>query len=362
MPQLLVLNTGSSGLKFATYDASDRLQPIQRGGVEGLGGSARLRITGADGTTVHDGAIDATTPLDAIDALGGLLSASIAAVGHRIVHGGPDFDSHVLVDDAALARIEAQDPLAPLHNPPAVAVLKAVRDRLGCPQVACFDTVFYRGHPAVADRFAIPDDLYQAGVRRYGFHGLSYEYIAGRLPAERGQGRVVAAHLGSGASLCALLAGRSVASTMGFTALDGVPMGTRSGEIDAGVLLWLMRERGMDADRLEHFLYKECGLKGLSGISADIRDLQASGSPLARLAVDYFIYHVVRGVADMAAALQGIDALVFTGGIGEHNAAVRDAVLDRLSWLRFAHHVIPTDEEAVIARHTWASVGAAAPQ
>ena len=228
------------------------------------------------------------------------------------MHGGPDLAAPALVDAATLARIEALVPLAPLHNPPAVAVLKALAQLFpGLPHVACFDTAFHRGHPAVADRFAIPDALYREGVRRYGFHGLSYEFIAGAL-AERvpeiALGRVVVAHLGSGASMCALAGGRSVNSSMGFTALDGLPMGTRPGSLDAGVILWLQQQKGWDVDQVERFLYADCGLKGLSGVSNDMRTLLASEAPLAKLAVEYFVYHVARTAGALAAAMGGIDA------------------------------------------------------
>ena len=301
--------------------------------------------------------------------------------GHRVVHGGPDLAAPVVVDSVTLARIEALEPLAPLHNPPAVAVLKALAERFPkLPQVACFDTAFHRGHPAVADRFAIPDVLYREGVRHYGFHGLSYEYIAGALAEqvpEIALRRVVAAHLGSGASMCALAGGRSVDSSMGFTALDGLPMGTRPGSLDAGVIIWLQRQKGWTVDRVEHFLYADCGLKGLSGVSNDMRTLLACEAPLARLAVEYFVYHVARTAAALAASM-GIDGLVFTAGIGERSTEIRARVLRRLRWLGFsldeaanqaggplltrsdserAAYVIATDEEVVIARHTLALIG-----
>jgi acetate kinase len=306
---------------------------------------------------------------------------ALIGFGHRIVHGGPDMASPVLVDAATLAKIEALEPLAPLHNPPAVTVLKAL-SRLfpDLPHVACFDTAFHRGHPPVADRFAIPDELYREGVRRYGFHGLSYEYIAGAL-AERvpeiALGRVVVAHLGSGASMCALASGRSIDSSMGFTALDGLPMGTRSGSLDAGVILWLQQQKGWSVDRVERFLYDECGLKGLSGVSNDMRTLLASDAPMAKLAVEYFVYHVARTASALTAALGGIDGMVFTAGIGEHSPEIRTRVLHRLRWLGFSideaanqaggplltrsdsplpAYAIPTDEELVIARHARALI------
>jgi acetate kinase len=385
--RLCVLNAGSSSLKFGVYGIEGGLRQLEIGAVEGIGGKARLRITTADGKPVHEAALDApdhATALDAVEAVsnGPLARSGLMAFGHRVVHGGPDMTAPVVVDAATLARIEALDALAPLHNPPAVAVLRALGERFpGVMQVACFDTAFHRGHPAVADRFAIPDALYQEGVRRYGFHGLSYEYIAGALTEhvpEIASGRVVVAHLGSGASMCALAGGRSVDSSMGFTALDGLPMGTRSGSLDPGVILWLQQQKGWDADRVEHFLYEECGLKGLSGVSNDMRTLLASEVPLAKLAVEYFVYHVAKTAGSLAASMGGIDGMVFTAGIGERSPEIRERVLRRLGWLGFAldeaanqaagprltrpdslrpAYVIPTDEEIVIARHTLALLG-----
>lgn len=378
--RIVVLNTGSSSLKFAAYPLRPEAPPLLSGQVDGIGGSARLKITGE---TAHDGPMTAADPHAAMQALADLpdgpLSGNIAAFGHRIVHGGPDLDRSVLVDDAVLARIEAISPLAPLHNPPALDVLKGLRKRFpGVPHVACFDTAFHRGHPAVADRFAIPDALYQEGVRRYGFHGLSYQYIAGAMKTQAPEiaaGKVVVGHLGSGASMCALVNGRSVDSSMGFTALDGLPMGTRSGSLDAGVILWLQQQKGWPVDRVETFLYHDCGLKGLSGLSNDIRDLLASDAPLAKLTVEYFVYHTARTAGALAVSMGGIDGLVFTAGIGEHSAPIRARVLDRLRWLgfeldsaanekgtgrittatsRLTAFVIPTDEERVIARETLA--------
>lgn len=382
--RVVVLNTGSSSLKFAVYPFTPEAPPLASGSVEGIGGSAHLKIA-ANGKTTHDAAITAATPHAAMEALAALpdgpLAGRIGAFGHRIVHGGPDLSRPVLIDDAALARIEALSPLAPLHNPPALDVLKGLRKRFpDVPQVACFDTAFHRGHPAVADRFAIPDALYQEGVRRYGFHGLSYAYIAGAMQTQApgiAAGKVVVAHLGSGASMCAMVDGQSVDSSMGFTALDGLPMGTRSGSLDAGVILWLQQQKGWPVDKVEDFLYHHCGLKGLSGLSNDIRDLLASEAKLAKLAVEYFVYHVARTAGALAVSMGGIDGFVFTAGIGEHSVPVRARVLERLRWLGFAvddaanaagkgrittagsgisAYVIPTDEERVIARETLAIV------
>jgi acetate kinase len=282
-----------------------------------------------------------------------------------------------------LAQLERYVPLAPLHQPHNLAAIRSIFANFPeLPQVACFDTAFHRNHSATADYYAIPQHLHAEGVRRYGFHGLSYEYIASRLPdaaPEAAAGRVIVAHLGSGASMCALSGGRSIESTMGFTALDGLPMGTRPGQIDPGVILYLIEEKRMTAQVVQDFLYRECGLKGLSGISNDVRELQSSADPRAAFALDYFCYRVGLNAGMLAAALGGIDAFVFTAGIGENSAAIRARIADRLGWLgavldaranlaharrisvaesRVALYIIPTDEELMIARHTLATLSA----
>ena len=286
--------------------------------------------------------------------------------------------SRSLIDDVALKRLQAFESLAPLHQPNNLGPIRTLLQRQPeLPQIACFDTAFHRGHPEIADRYALPERFYQEGVRRYGFHGLSYEYIASRLPEvaqDIAKGRVVVAHLGSGASMCAIHAGKSVESTMGFTALDGLPMGTRPGQLDAGIVLYLLTEKGMSAGEIEHLFYYDCGLKGLSGISNDVRDLLTSSDPRAKLALDYFVYRIALFTGMLAAAMSGIDGFVFTAGVGENAPAIREAVAKRLSWLgleldpeanakggegrisaqgaRVSCYVVPTDEELMIARHT----------
>ena len=293
------------------------------------------------------------------------------------MHGGPDYSAPTVITEAVLKRLDAFSPLAPLHQPNNLAPIRAVRARQPqLLQVACFDTAFHRGHPEIADRYALPESLYEEGVRRYGFHGLSYEYIADRLPSdapELAKGRAIVAHLGSGASMCAIQAGKSMECTLGFTALDGLPMGTRPGQLDPGIVLYLMSEKGMSAKEIERFLYNECGLKGLSGISNDVRDLLVSPDPRAMRALDHFVYRIALATGMLASALGGIDGFVFTAGIGENAPQIREAVAKRLAWLgleldaeangkggprisragsRVACYVIPTDEELMIARHT----------
>ncbi|MDR3515346.1 MAG: acetate/propionate family kinase [Azospirillaceae bacterium] len=384
---ILVVNAGSSSLKFQifTSDREGALAVISRGQFEGLGVAPHFVALDPEGHVLseqrwEDGALaDHAAAFVFFETWlnGNLSDVALIAAGHRVVHGGFRFEAPALVTPEVLAELQRISYLAPLHQPHAVAciaALTAIKPEL--PQIACFDTAFHRNHPPVADRFAIPFEYYQAGVRRYGFHGLSYEFIARRLrqlAPDLAAGRVVVAHLGNGSSLCAIRNGVSIDSTMGFTALDGMPMGTRCGSIDPGVLLYFLRQRGMSVDDVEAMLYKKSGLLGLSGISSDMRLLLSADSDHAREAVDYFVYHVVREVGALAAALGGLDGLVFTAGIGEHASQIHTRVVEALAWLGLAidpvahangalrispddHNpsvwVIPTDEERMIARHT----------
>jgi acetate kinase len=382
---ILVVNAGSSSIKFQLFalDTRDQLKRLLKGQIEGIGVHPKLSAKGSDGKPIEEtwSAQDVGSVPQALDKLVAFLRGRLGtlptAIGHRVVHGGPDYSEPTVIDDEVLDRLEAFSPLAPLHQPNNLAPIRAVRSRQPhLLQVACFDTAFHRGHPEVADRYAVPENLYAEGVRRYGFHGLSYEYIAGRLPEvapDIARGRVVVAHLGSGASMCAIVAGKSVESTLGFTALDGLPMGTRPGQLDPGVVLYLMSEKGMSAKDIERFLYNECGLKGVSGISNDVRELLKSPDPGAKRALDYFVYRIALYGGMLAAAMNGIDGFVFTAGIGENAPAIREAVARRIAWLgveldaeanargetrisrkgsRVACYVIPTDEELMIARHT----------
>lgn len=378
---VLTLNAGSSSIKFSLFAAGGGdLDLITVGEVEGLGGQPRLRRKGAPDRDL--------APAEARDheaALGTILAelgrtfpaAEIGAVGHRVVHGGPDFGAPVLVDEDILARLAALESWAPLHQPHNVAGLRAARAAFPkAPQIACFDTGFHHGHDFVNDAYGLPRALYESGVRRYGFHGLSYEYVARRfaeIAPQAAAGRVVVAHLGNGASVCALRAGRSVASTMGFSTLDGLPMGTRPGQLDPGVILYLLEARGLDSAALVDLLYKQSGLKGLSGLSNDMRALEASSRPEAAQAIDYFVHRLVAEIAALASTLDGLDALVFTGGIGEHSSRVRGAAMARLRWLgveanpaandaqalrisadtsRIGVYVLATNEERMIAEHS----------
>jgi acetate kinase len=316
------------------------------------------------------------------DFLSGLEGFDLVAIGHRVVHGGPDFDHAVLIDEEILERLATFQALAPLHQPNNLAPIRlAMGINPEVPQVACFDTAFHRGHPAVAETYAIPRALHEEGIRRYGFHGISYEYVAERLHAvapDLADGKVIVAHLGSGASMCALSGGRSIESTMGYTALDGLPMGTRPGQLDPGVVLHLIGQKGMTAAAVSSMLYKECGLKGLSGISNDVRVLLDSDDPRAAFAIDVFVHRCALSAGMLAAALGGLDAFVFTAGIGENSPEIRGRIAERLAWLgaeidpaanaggrtvlstpssRVRLLVIPTDEELMIARHVLQLVG-----
>ena len=391
MDTILVANAGSSSVKFQVFAAEQNgaLTRQIRGQIDGVGTSPRLRATGADRTVLIDRTLNSQAVRDVSAALttaGTWLRDELridpAAIGHRVVHGGPDYDRPVRVNAEVVARLERYVPLAPLHQPHNLAPIRSILARFpDLPQVACFDTAFHRGHGGLADRYAIPEQLYAEGVRRYGFHGLSYEYIASLLPSaapEIATRRVIVAHLGSGASMCALQSGRSVESTMGFTALDGLPMGTRPGQLDPGVVLHLISGKGMAAADVQKFLYHDCGLKGLSGISNDMRELQDSSDPRAVLATEYFVYRVGLNAGLLAAALGGVDGFVFTAGIGENSPKIRAAIATRLAWLgvsldananaegrslisqtgsRVPVYVLPTDEELMIARHTLALLG-----
>ncbi|HSD59347.1 MAG TPA: acetate/propionate family kinase [Burkholderiales bacterium] len=390
---ILVLNAGSSSIKYSVFvDNSAGPKLLLRGQLEGLYTAPRFEAKDAKGTLVsehrwkegealgHDGAIAHLRSFLRERSA----SHRLIAVGHRVVHGGEDYAAPVRVTPEVMAKLEKYVSLAPLHQPhnlsPIKALLKSAPDT---PQVACFDTGFHRSHSAVAQAFALPGEITERGVRRYGFHGLSYEYIASVLAQydrRAAEGRTVVFHLGNGASMCAMKAGRSVASTMGFTAMDGLPMGTRPGNIDPGVVLYLMDEMKMDARAIENLLYKKSGLLGISGISSDMRTLLASDDPKAKFAVEVFIYRAGRELGSLAAALEGLDAIVFTAGIGEHAAPVRERICRAAAWLRVeldaaanaaggpristesskvSAWVIPTNEELMIARHTRALVGAA---
>jgi acetate kinase len=387
---ILVLNAGSSSLKFTEFavGSGDSLAIKLSGSLEELYGRARFRARDASGAVLgqhewsedvppqHAGALDYL--FDWLQQHGG--DSQLIAVGHRVVHGGETYSAPIRVDAATLAVLEEFIPLAPLHQPHNLLPIREIAARRpGLLQVACFDTAFHRSVPPIAQAFALPESITRRGVRRYGFHGLSYEYVASVLPAldaRAAAGRTVVLHLGNGASMCAMLAGRSVATTMGFTAVEGLPMGTRSGSLDPGVILYLMQELGMDAAAIESLLYKESGLLGVSGVSSNMRELLGSDDPRARLAIDLFVYRIGREVGSLAAALGGLDALVFTAGIGEHAAPIRAAVCRRAQWLgveldeaanaaggpristtssRVGAWVIPTNEELMIARHTRAT-------
>jgi acetate kinase len=383
---IVVLNAGSSSLKFSLFVVrADGLVLDVGGQIEGLHTAPRFVARDGTGRTVaerswgegerlgHDGAVEHLT---------GFLRERLAGdrlvgVGHRVVHGGLEYAEPVRVDRVVLEALERLVPLAPLHQPHNLSPIAALLERApDLPQVACFDTAFHRTNPDVAQRFALPEELHEAGVRRYGFHGLSYEYIASALPgvdARAAHGRTVVLHLGNGSSMCAMQAGKSMVSTMGFTAVDGLAMGTRCGSLDPGVILYLMDERHMDARAIERLIYNESGLLGISGISSDMRTLLTSPDPRAARAVDVYVYRIRRELGSLAAALGGLDALVFTAGIGENASTIRERVCRDAAWLgveldataneaggprisapgsRVSAWVIPTNEELMIGRHT----------
>jgi acetate kinase len=385
---ILVVNAGSSSVKFQLFgmEGAEKLRRIVKGQFDGIGTRPRLRAEGDNKALLIEREYSRESVPDVPAAIYETAAwlrqnqrVNLAAIGHRVVHGGPEYSQPVLIDENVLTRLERYSPLAPLHQPNNLAPIRTLlKSRPDSPQVACFDTAFHRTHSEIADRFAIPEQFYIEGVRRYGFHGLSYEYVADRLQQVAPQianKRVIIAHLGSGASMCALANGRSIESTMGFTALDGIPMGTRPGQIDPGVVLYLISEKGMSAKAVQDLLYKESGLKGLSGFSNDVRELFDSTDSRAKLAIDYFVYRVALYAGLLAAALGGLDAFVFTAGIGENSPVMRERIARRLDWLgaeldpeanangallisrtgsRVALYTIPTDEELMIARHTLA--------
>jgi acetate kinase len=382
--ELLVLNSGSSSIRFALYSPARDPERLLQGLISGLDATPAFHASDGGGKPLPAALPQAGARLTHAAALAHLLDwlsaaghgSKLGCAAHRVVHGAERRADPVRVDARILAELDALVPLAPLHQPHNLAAIHAlIKLQPGLPQVACFDTAFHRTQPPVAQAFALPRDITDGGVRRYGFHGLSYEHVATVLPQHlgpRADGNVVVAHLGAGSSLCAMRGRRSVATTMGFTALDGLMMGTRSGAIDPGVVFYLMREKSMSAGDVESLLYHRSGLLGVSGISSDMRDLLASPDPRAREAIDLFTYRAAREIGSLVAALGGLDALVFTAGIGEHSAEVRAMICERARWLgveldaeanrehraiisapgsRVAACVVPTDEEIVIARH-----------
>ncbi|MBV8187606.1 MAG: acetate/propionate family kinase [Alphaproteobacteria bacterium] len=385
---IAVLNAGSSSIKFALYEATPEETLLFRGQIESIGLAPHLKVADAAGAVVGerrwpDGKLDHREATNEILKVGRELLAGrpVLAFGHRVVHGGVGFTGPVRIDRAVMDELAKLVPLAPLHQPHNLAPIEAIAAASAIPQVACFDTAFHRSQPALAQAFGLPRDITAAGVRRYGFHGLSYDFIVSRLrqldPALARQ-RLVIAHLGNGASACAVHEGLSVASTMGFTAVDGLMMGTRTGALDPGVLLWLLDERGYDSKAIEDLLYRKSGLLGVSGLSSDMRTLRQSAEPAAREAIALFVYRIVREVGSLAAALGGLEGLVFTAGIGENDAATRAEVGAGCSWLgvtvdpsrnaagrgvissdasRVKVLVLPTDEERMIARYTGRTLG-----
>lgn len=387
----LVLNAGSSSLKFCVFERppGDAWHLEARGQIEGIGTTPRLSVKDANDQSLAKQDVKVADGHEAVEALAVWLRSQyggsrVLGVGHRVVHGGAQFKGPTVINEHVLDELRKLIPLAPLHQPYNLAAIEAVTERLpSVPQVACFDTSFHRGQPPVAELIPLPRELRQKGLQRYGFHGLSYEYIASVLPQvapDVARGRVIVAHLGSGASMCALKEGKSVDSSLGFTALDGLCMGTRPGSIDPGVVLHLAQGLNFSPKDIETLLYKKSGLLGISGISNDMRDLLGRNDPAARLAVDYFVYRAAKEIGALAAVLGGLDALVFTAGIGENSAEVRQRICESSAWLgieldhranterlskistsrsKVSVWVIPTNEELMIARHTGLLLGLA---
>ena len=387
---IAVVNAGSSSVKFGFYDSEGEETLLLRGAVEQIGVSPTLTASDGDGNDL----VELNWPAEGFghaQAMGAILEvareqlpagSTVNGVGHRVVHGGTRFAAPVEVTPEIILELEKLSPLAPLHQPHNLGPIKGIAQNAPhIRQVACFDTAFHQTQPHLAQAFALPRELSDAGIKRYGFHGLSYDYVSARLKEvapDHADKRIIIAHLGNGASICAIHQGRSVATTMGFTAVEGLVMGTRCGSIDPGVLIYLMDEHGMDARALESLVYKKCGLLGVSGISSDMRTLRASDDPRAREAIDLFIYRIVREIGSLAAALGGLDGLVFTGGIGQRDAKTRREVAAGCAWLgaeldearndgkeglisaegsRLPMWVVQTDEERVIARQTAAVLG-----
>jgi acetate kinase len=389
MDRIAVINAGSSSIKFALFDDDESQRLLFRGQIENIGVAPRLTVGDAGGDQVAEHEWSPTeldhksaTKVILETAIGLLGGKPVGAVGHRVVHGGSEFAAPTVVTSDVIASLKKLCPLAPLHQPHNIAPIEAIRSAAPhIAQVACFDTAFHQTQSRLAYSFALPRELTDSGVRRYGFHGLSYDYVVGRLrelAPDHVDKRIVIAHLGNGASLCAIHRGRSVATTMGFTAVEGLMMGTRCGAIDPGVLIYLMDEKKLNARGLEELVYKKSGLLGVSGITSDMRALRQSNEPRAREAIELFVYRIIREIGSLAAALGGLDGLVFTGGIGQRDAKTRREVVEGCAWLGAAIDeqanaigmgridgassdvpvwVVPTDEERVIARHTAALVG-----
>jgi acetate kinase len=388
MPALIVLNAGSSSLKFQVHDTPEAEEPrvVYKGLFEGLGGAARFAVKDSDGKLLNEITWDSGDRIGHEEALMHLVTwlrqhqegRKLAAIGHRVVHGGATFSAPVLIDEPVLQKLDTLVPLAPLHQPHNLEPIRIVRRRLpGLPQIACFDTAFHQTQPDIASLFALPREMRELGVRRYGFHGLSYDYVSSVLKdydPHLAKGRVIVAHLGNGASLCALNNGVSIATTMGFSALDGLPMGTRCGAVDAGVIFFMLREMKLSPEDAERILYTKSGLLGVSGLSNDMRLLRgkAATNADAKRAIDLFVYRITREIGSLIAALNGLDGLIFTGGIGENDVATRAEVLGNLAWVGLdlderanraggprisagsgpMAWVIPTNEELVIAKQT----------